>query len=223
MVSGVMGVAYTMAIVVGTLLAESLSILTAYVASAVLVVALVLPFLVGHRATTVLPTPPPQRTTIDAEANRPRRFSEYKDFTWVFISRLSATLGNTVALFYLLYYLRDYIGLDDPDGGPSWDRGRRLLLLHLSRPTWAHRRVETIELVSEATVSQRILRAKRKIADAAIPYRVPPPGARADRLNGVLAVIAICPGRMHAITAPEPSSISKSWPPCKTVLTVDTS
>ncbi len=117
MVSGVMGVAYTMAIVVGTLLAESLSILTAYVASAVLVVALVLPFLVGHRATTVLPTPPPQRTTIDAEANRPRRFSEYKDFTWVFISRLSATLGNTVALFYLLYYLRDYIGLDDPDGG----------------------------------------------------------------------------------------------------------
>jgi hypothetical protein len=45
--------------------------------------------------------------------------------------------------------------LDDPDGGPSWDRGRRLLLLHLSRPTWVHRRVETIELVSEATVRRR--------------------------------------------------------------------
>lgn len=44
-------------------------------------------------------------------------------------------------------------------------------------------------LVGENTVSQRILRAKRKIAPAGIPYRVPPPGARAERLEGVLAVI----------------------------------
>ncbi|WNI21494.1 sigma-70 family RNA polymerase sigma factor [Streptomyces sp. ITFR-16] len=44
-------------------------------------------------------------------------------------------------------------------------------------------------LVGEDTVSQRILRAKRKIASAGIPYRVPPPGARAERLGGVLAVI----------------------------------
>ncbi|MFD0253180.1 RNA polymerase sigma factor [Streptomyces sp. NPDC127113] len=44
-------------------------------------------------------------------------------------------------------------------------------------------------LVGEDTVSQRILRAKRKIATAGIPYRVPPPGARAERLGGVLAVL----------------------------------
>lgn len=44
-------------------------------------------------------------------------------------------------------------------------------------------------LVGENTVSQRILRAKRKIAEAGIPYRVPPAGARQDRLTGVLAVI----------------------------------
>lgn len=44
-------------------------------------------------------------------------------------------------------------------------------------------------LVGEDTVSQRVLRAKRKIAAAGIPYRVPPPGARAERLGGVLAVI----------------------------------
>lgn len=44
-------------------------------------------------------------------------------------------------------------------------------------------------LVSEDTVSQRILRAKQKIAAAGIPYRVPPEGARAERLGGVLAVI----------------------------------
>ncbi|MEV6757190.1 sigma-70 family RNA polymerase sigma factor [Streptomyces sp. NPDC051214] len=44
-------------------------------------------------------------------------------------------------------------------------------------------------LIGEDTVSQRILRAKRKIAAAGIPYRVPPPGARTERLEGVLAVI----------------------------------
>jgi RNA polymerase sigma-70 factor (ECF subfamily) len=44
-------------------------------------------------------------------------------------------------------------------------------------------------LVGEDTISQRILRAKRKIADAGIPYRVPPAGARRERLDGVLSVI----------------------------------
>jgi RNA polymerase sigma-70 factor (ECF subfamily) len=44
-------------------------------------------------------------------------------------------------------------------------------------------------LVAEATVAQRIVRAKRKIVDARIPYRVPEAGELAVRLDGVLAVL----------------------------------
>jgi RNA polymerase sigma-70 factor (ECF subfamily) len=44
-------------------------------------------------------------------------------------------------------------------------------------------------LVPEATMAQRLVRARRKIENAGIPYRIPPAELLEERLDGVLAVL----------------------------------
>lgn len=123
-VSGVMGLTYTLAVVLGTVLGAALPGPAAYLVTAGALVLLSAQFLArfGAGRSTGSDVPPrvgeaviPPREAADVAAQTGPRVRT--DYWWVFVARLVITLGQSIALFYLLYYLRDRIHYADPDAG----------------------------------------------------------------------------------------------------------
>jgi RNA polymerase sigma-70 factor (ECF subfamily) len=52
-------------------------------------------------------------------------------------------------------------------------------------------------LVPEATLAQRLVRAKRKIADSGVPFEVPRPEAWSHRLDAVLSTVEVAYAKAH--------------------------
>ena len=106
-----------------------------------------------------------------------------------------------------------------PPGAPRGRRRSRLTLRVTCGLTTAQ--IARAFLVPETTVAQRITRAKRKITEAGIPYRVPDPDELGARLREVLAVIYLLLNEGYLSTAERAShaiwsTTPNGWPPSST-------
>ncbi|MGN6239721.1 MAG: RNA polymerase sigma factor [Cellulosimicrobium cellulans] len=95
----------------------------------------------------------------------------------------------------------DAWNLDDPDGDllrllftcchPALPAEARVALTLRSLTGMTTAQVARAFLVPEATMAQRLVRAKRRIRATGITFRVPPAELRAERVDGVLAVLYV--------------------------------
>jgi MFS family permease len=114
MVGGWLGVGQTLGIVVGSLLAaEAGGIAAGYLVCAGFLVITSIPFLLTRRDTVLEPGERPRLSIKDFWIS-PRR---YPDFGWAWLTRFLLNLSNSIAIVYLLYFLQDVVGYDDPDSG----------------------------------------------------------------------------------------------------------
>lgn len=122
-ISGILGVTYVLGLVGGTAIASLFPLNWAYVVIAGLALGLVIQLGFGRGAID----PVVNQSTVDEQAEfgalvfggdtetEKLPLSAYRNYWTVFLARFVMHATQYTALFYLLYYLRDHIGVDDPD------------------------------------------------------------------------------------------------------------
>ncbi|NLU69169.1 MFS transporter [Streptomyces sp. HNM0574] len=115
-VGGWLGVAQTLGVLLGTGLATLAGGVTGgYLACAVFTVTAVLPYALCARDAPLRQRPAGGvRAFVRGFRLDPRR---HPDFGWAWLTRFLVNLGNSLALLYLLFYLRDALGAADPERG----------------------------------------------------------------------------------------------------------
>ena len=100
-------------VVIGLVAVTSLGAANRYLALAVALVLLTLPFLIGHRDRVEPRSDPIRPRSLLLALYIPVR--ENPDYTWAFWGRMSVNIGNALGTTYLLFFLRDYLKVPDPD------------------------------------------------------------------------------------------------------------
>ncbi|MFF0742421.1 MFS transporter [Streptomyces sp. NPDC004111] len=115
-VGGWLGAAQILGVVAGTGLATlGGGIVAGYAACAVFCAVGVLPFVLRYRDPVLEVRPPfAWGPFVRSFWLNPRT---YPDLGWAWLTRFLINLGNSIALLYLLYYLRDRLHHDDPETG----------------------------------------------------------------------------------------------------------
>lgn len=122
-ISSILGVTYVLGLVGGTAIASLLPVNWAYIIIAGLALGLVLQLGFGTGAIDSVVN----QSTLDEQAElgavvfdpdaelEHLPLSAYRNYATVFLARFVMHATQYTALFYLLYYLRDHIGVGDPD------------------------------------------------------------------------------------------------------------
>ncbi len=115
-VGGWLAIAQTVGVVAGSGIAAATgSIAVGYLTTAGVLVALAVPYLLDSRDLALAPA---DREPFDL-GRFVRSFwispRQFPDFAWAWITRFLMNLGNALVILYLLYYLKDAIGLSDSE------------------------------------------------------------------------------------------------------------
>jgi RNA polymerase sigma-70 factor (ECF subfamily) len=88
---------------------------------------------------------------------------------------------------------------------PALDREAQVALTLHTLAGLSNEAIARAFLVSDAAMKKRLVRARRKIREAGIPYRVPPREAWSERLGAVLAVVYLVFNQGYTAGAADPS------------------